>query len=172
LLGILTSKHYLENALVVLTADHGESLGEHDLYSHTNSVREELLHIPLLFIRYKGGTPQDSKPLENFVSQVDIAPTILHELEIPVPESWNGVPIQLGKTSEITFFQMLPYWGLYDHRDSSHLWKYWFDSRNGEEFVFDLLQDPHENANLAAATPKALKSWWRERLNSIYLNAH
>ncbi len=45
LLATLQRKGYLRNALVVITADHGESLGEHGLFSHTNSVREELLRI-------------------------------------------------------------------------------------------------------------------------------
>ena len=65
-----------ENSIVVITADHGESLGEHGVYfSHGENIYDELLHIPLI-IRDKGffrrGVIVDTP-----VSAVDIVPTIL-----------------------------------------------------------------------------------------------
>ena len=82
LLAQLKEKGYLQDALVVITADHGESLGEHGLYHHANSVREEVLRIPLVFIAY--GSPLRLPPqVRDFASQVDIAPTILKELGLP-----------------------------------------------------------------------------------------
>ncbi|HEY1314189.1 MAG TPA: sulfatase-like hydrolase/transferase, partial [Steroidobacteraceae bacterium] len=82
LLALLKTKGYLEDALVVITADHGESLGEHGLYHHANSVREEVLRVPLVMIGY-GRPLQLPATTRTFASQVDIAPTILRELHLP-----------------------------------------------------------------------------------------
>ncbi len=38
----------LDDTLVIVTADHGEGFGEHDLYLHDASVHEEHLHVPLM----------------------------------------------------------------------------------------------------------------------------
>lgn len=38
------------NTLVVITSDHGESFGNHDLFGHGNSLYLESLHVPLLMV--------------------------------------------------------------------------------------------------------------------------
>ena len=93
LLQTLESKHYLDDAIVVITADHGEALGEHQLYSHANGVFEEQLKIPLIFI---STVPSQTKikPIKKIVSQVDIAPSILYELGMNIPQNWTGTPVQ------------------------------------------------------------------------------
>ena len=40
----------LANTLVIVTADHGEQFGEHDLYCHASSLYEPEIHVPLLVI--------------------------------------------------------------------------------------------------------------------------
>jgi arylsulfatase A-like enzyme len=44
----LERRHLLENTIAIVTADHGESFGEHGLYGHGNSLYFETLHVPLL----------------------------------------------------------------------------------------------------------------------------
>lgn len=46
-----------KNLLVILTADHGESLGEHGLYDHRTSLYLEQVRIPL-FVRFPGKLPE------------------------------------------------------------------------------------------------------------------
>lgn len=48
LLDHLAERGELEETIIVLTADHGEHLGEHDLAGHCVSVSEELVHVPLI----------------------------------------------------------------------------------------------------------------------------
>jgi hypothetical protein len=71
LLGILP-----ENTLVILTADHGESMGEHNIYfSHGENIYDELLHVPLIIrdsTYFRGG-----KRIAETVSSLDIVPTVL-----------------------------------------------------------------------------------------------
>lgn len=162
LLTILEDKGYLKNALVVITADHGESLGEHDLYAHANSVREEALLIPLIFIPF--GYQSKFKPrTESAISQVDIAPTILADFGFSVPETWSGVSIQSALPSNYTYFQEGQAAGVIDRRDPQKLWKYWFDARTGNEYAFDLTHDSKEKYNLISEVPSHLKRDWRLR---------
>lgn len=168
LLEILKDKHYLDDALVIITADHGESLGEHNLFAHSNNVMEESLNIPLLIISY-GKNPKPVIQKSQFASQVDIAPTALHELEMPIPENWSGNPIQIAKNPDFTFFLMVPKAGLYDHRDSKNVWKYWQNIRNGDEFAYNLSVDPKESNNLIWKVPNKLKQDWRSQLSGIKL---
>jgi arylsulfatase A-like enzyme len=69
-----------DNTIVVLSADHGELLGEHNEYfCHGDNIYDELLHVPLIIkdSRYfKGG-----KKILTVVSSVDIVPTILKMID-------------------------------------------------------------------------------------------
>ena len=50
LLAELKRRGVLDNAVVVLAADHGEQFGEHELFSHGNSLYAQLLHVPLVIV--------------------------------------------------------------------------------------------------------------------------
>jgi len=165
LMTLLKDKGYLEDALVVITADHGESLGEHGLYHHANSVREEVLHIPLVMIAY-GRPLKIPLPARPFASQVDIAPTILRELDIPQPSSWVGLPLELNHNVAISFFTEHNYHGLIDHRDPAYEFKYTVDQYTGEERVFNLSVDPHEDHDLHGLVPAARLEDWRQRVDN------
>ncbi len=76
----------LPNTLFVLTADHGEAFGEHDTSAHGTSLYVEQARVPLLMAG--AGLPELS--VEEPVSLVDVAPTILSLLELPVPATMEG----------------------------------------------------------------------------------
>jgi arylsulfatase A-like enzyme len=82
LMGYLDSRHILDNALVIVTADHGEMFGEHGKWVHGNSQYEELLRVPLL-MRYTGViTP--GLVITTPVQSMDLMPTVLDYLGIPI----------------------------------------------------------------------------------------
>ncbi|MEP6573591.1 MAG: sulfatase [Gemmatimonadota bacterium] len=56
LLGEMDRRGLLTNTIVIITADHGEQFGEHDLYDHGNSLYLPLLQVPLIVIA-PGATP-------------------------------------------------------------------------------------------------------------------
>ena len=64
-----------DKTLVVITADHGESLGEHDEISHSYFVYESTMHVPLIFVA--PGVFEGGRRVSAPVRTVDIAPTIL-----------------------------------------------------------------------------------------------
>jgi glucan phosphoethanolaminetransferase (alkaline phosphatase superfamily) len=162
LLDVLAHKQYLTKTLVVVTADHGEALGEHGDYSHSHTVREESLKIPLMFVPF--GFRLQEMAERRGISQVDIAPTILTELGLPLPSSWSGVPLQQADARPFTFFQQKRQIGLIDRRSPDHLWKYWVDRSSGAEFAFDLVHDPHETSNATGGSASGLLREWRAAL--------
>lgn len=75
LLAALDRLEMRDSTLVVLTADHGESLGEHSYVGHGRHLYNNIVHIPLIF-RFPGriaGGEVEERP----VSLLDITPTIL-----------------------------------------------------------------------------------------------
>jgi len=160
----LRDKAYLRDALLVITADHGESLGEHDKFAHTNSVYEQVLHIPFLLIRFRDGEAQPGRMYPGIRSQTDIGPTILHELGMAVPATWSGVPLGEADKRGFIFFQMQPAFGVYDLRTPGKVWKYWSNARTSEEFAFDVSADPAESHNLIKQVPPALLQSWRAQI--------
>jgi arylsulfatase A-like enzyme len=164
LMTLLKDKGYLEDSLVVITADHGESLGEHGLYHHANSVREEVLHVPLIMLAY-GRPLKMPNPPRTFASQVDIAPTILRELDIPQPSSWVGRPLQFHQNIDVSFFTEHAYHGLIDHRDPSNQLKYTVDQDSGAKRVFNLSIDPHEERDLHDQLPAERLKDWQKRVD-------
>ena len=156
---MLRDKHYLNDGLIVITGDHGEMLGEHGQFGHANQVFEPVLKVPFLLARfgYSGG------PLlaRSSPSTVDVAPTILAELGIPVPSSWSGVPLQRPLKRSFLPFQQGKYFGLYDLRKSNHLYKYWLNLTSSEEVAIDLARDPGEIHNLILKAGDDIQKSWR-----------
>ena len=58
---------------VIVTADHGEAFGEHEMYKHAFELWEVLVRVPM-FVRVPGGKP---RTIEARRSHVDLTPTVL-----------------------------------------------------------------------------------------------
>ncbi len=71
---MMRNRGLLENTLVVLTADHGEELMDHDGFGHAISLYDELLHVPLVF--WFPGVIPAGVVREEMVMQTDIFPTL------------------------------------------------------------------------------------------------
>ncbi len=66
-----------EDALLILTADHGEAFAEHDTLSHGRSLNVEEMQVPLI-VRFPGGRHSGMEVAER-VSLLDVLPTVLAE---------------------------------------------------------------------------------------------
>jgi glucan phosphoethanolaminetransferase (alkaline phosphatase superfamily) len=160
ILETLERKGYLRNAVVAITSDHGEALGEHGRYNHTNSVREEVLRIPFVLVSY-GYRPARGIDGRALASQVDIAPTLLEELAMRPPRTWSGAPLQEAAAGGVVYFQQHSEVGFFDPRDPGEIWKYWINFRTGEEYAFNLRLDPGETANAIGELPPQRVREWR-----------
>ena len=83
----LEQRRLLSNTIVVVTADHGEEFGEHDILGHAYNVNTTLLHVPLVIVAPKG-VPV-GKRIDGPVSLRDLPATIL---DLSGVEDRNGIP--------------------------------------------------------------------------------
>jgi glucan phosphoethanolaminetransferase (alkaline phosphatase superfamily) len=165
ILSQLKEKGYLQNAVLLITGDHGESLGERGLYSHSHNVWEEALRVPFLLLTFGAADAEKLKtwPLS---SQVDMAPTLLRALGLPIPATWEGVPMQNPIQPRVVYFQQSQFVGLVDGRMPGTLYKHWKNLRTGQQFTFDLLIDPKEENDLALQVSPSLRQDWERLLAS------
>jgi choline-sulfatase len=82
LLDGLAARGMVDDTLLILTADHGETWSEHDeAFDHGETVYDEAIHTPLL-LRFPGGWAGGARVSEP-VSNVDVFPTLLELLDLP-----------------------------------------------------------------------------------------
>jgi arylsulfatase A-like enzyme len=84
--------------VVILTADHGQLLGEHNAVGHGFTVWEEILHVPLIV---RDSRRPDHKRIETRVGLVDLFPTLVELAGLEVAEKSSGrsiVPALDGET--------------------------------------------------------------------------
>ena len=155
----LNAKGYLENSVVFITGDHGEGLGEHGHFGHDDYLYQEHLNIPLLIfdpsdVVYKNLT---------LATQLDIAPTIIERLGLPVPDVWEGTSLLQGERgccsyheTRETKLRALVY------KTERHIYKFirWPMDDDGlvKEELFELTADPGESRNLIGRTAPGLKA--------------
>jgi arylsulfatase A-like enzyme/Flp pilus assembly protein TadD len=154
--------------VVVLTADHGESLGEHGEATHGIFAYEATLRVPLLFYS-PGARP---RVVDAPARHVDVLPTILDALALPLPAGLPGrslVDAAAGAAAgdAPTYFEAL----------SGQLNRGWAPLHgvleNRKKLVelplpelYDLASDPAEVRNLAASSPEPLERL-RGRLRAL-----
>ena len=81
-------------ALVIVTADHGEALGDHGEETHGLFAYEATLHVPLI-VWMPGAVAPGA--VEAAARHVDIAPTILQAAGIQKPAAWTGSSLLLPR---------------------------------------------------------------------------
>jgi arylsulfatase A-like enzyme/Tfp pilus assembly protein PilF len=92
------------NTFVIVTADHGEGMGEHGEVTHGLFAYEETLKIPLILYEKDRVKPHVEK---SYVRHIDIAPTILTRLGIKKPDELRGESLLDLKTPRDTYFESL-----------------------------------------------------------------
>jgi arylsulfatase A-like enzyme len=90
---MLETEGLLDNTILVVTADHGEAFLEHDLWGHDRSVHWEEVNVPLIF-RIPGEDGPVKGTFDEAVSLVDVYPTILDLVGLPLPESLDGTSLK------------------------------------------------------------------------------
>jgi len=133
-------------ALVVMLADHGEGFGQHPgSLSHGAKIWQEAIHVPMVM---KG--PQlagISGEVGLNTSHIDVAPTLLGLLGVPVPCTMRGRDLTRNSEPRISCMGGRPpgaQMGAVDGR-----WKY-IRNDSGAEMLFDLVADPDERVDRAA----------------------
>jgi arylsulfatase A-like enzyme len=82
LLAVLRRDHWLDDSLILIFADHGESLGEQNRFGHHVSLDASIIDIPLV-MHYPGVS---ATTLPDVVGIADVTPTVLDFADLPVQE--------------------------------------------------------------------------------------
>jgi arylsulfatase A-like enzyme len=102
LLGLLAAAGILQDCVIAVVADHGESLGEHGYFFGHWGVLRETARVPMLLVHPDGR--HRGRRVEQLVRTVDLMPTLLTWLGIQPPGDLDGVdlgPIATGAPSNL-----------------------------------------------------------------------
>jgi arylsulfatase len=174
MLAVLRKRGWLENTLILFTADHGDMLGDHHLWRKTYAY-EPSARIPLL-IRWPDAlcSAQRGQVIAQPVELRDVLPTFLDAAGVEFdPGDFDGRSMlelarghahgwrQYIDLEHATCYAPENNWtGLTDGR-----WKYVYYAPDGRQQLFDLERDPHETRDLAPVPEyrETLKTW-RQRM--------
>ncbi len=159
----------LRNTIVVITSEHGELLGEADLLGHSTILLEPETHIPL--IMHIPGIQRAQ--FSDLVQTIDIYPTVLDLLGIPLPHTAPGTSLKNLVT------------GAPNYKKNAYVISQWTSNENNrsiltdrwhlieaqptkqsvlESKLYNIIQDPKEQDNVAKLYPDVVDSL-RKTLN-------
>ena len=147
----------LENTIIVFSADHGEMLGDHNLWEKSIPYQPSV-GVPLVIA---GPEIRHSKKCELPATNMDLAATCLDYAGVSIPEDMDSRSMRPLLEGKMKHFREFVRSGLYK-------WRMVFDGRyklikdyvpKGEEkdtelILFDLENDPNEDENVAAQHPE------------------
>jgi len=175
-----------ENSMVIVSADHGETLGEHGQHGHVFGLWQQVVRIPLIM------RLPDIEParISGRVQHIDVVPTVIQEFDLArvVSPDLEGQPLPLRRSTDLRFwirrgleprdaFSESWYKG---HRVASILTeerKFILDQAHdgtpARTWLFDIDQDPQELVNFAKQEPEVaealeirLREWMSEDFQS------
>jgi arylsulfatase A-like enzyme len=177
-LGWFEERKILDETMVIITADHGENIGDHKMMAHKYCLYDTLLHVPLL-IQFPTGSVKPDR-LTHQVQTLDIFPTIMSMLGEASSETYRslqGYDITSSERHEFTIAeQSLPdlttFYKRYPGVDVSRYdrslkmirtdrYKYIWAS-DGNHELFDLQVDPDEEQNIIKDQQKIAKDLDRQ----------
>jgi arylsulfatase A-like enzyme len=162
----LRARGLLSDTLVIVTADHGEMLGEKGMGAHFQpTLHREALRIPLILWFPARLAAAD---LPHRVSQLDILPTALRlaGLAAAVPPGGQGIDLFATPPGREVVAE---FWDEAQHGFSrafyTENWKL-IDYASGKRELYDVGRDPAERNDLSAACPERLAAL-RSRLDGF-----
>ncbi|MDA0790901.1 MAG: sulfatase [Proteobacteria bacterium] len=172
LLNQLADLGVLEDTAIMISSDHGETLGELNVYGDHQTADQLTTRIPML-LKWPGAPALDGRQFEAMHYQIDVSATILELLGVRVPSTWDGVSFadSLNSGQDLGRSELIVSQGAWTCQrgvrwnqnllintlhDGYHLYD--------DIMLFDLNADPHETNNLAASCPELVAAGM-ERLN-------
>jgi hypothetical protein len=143
----LNDDEFRERTVLIVSADHGESFGEHGSASHGTTLYDEALRVPLLV--HAPGV--ESRTIDDLVSLIDLGPTILDLFGVNTPGHFMGQslkPFLFGETPILTRPIIAEARSLLAYVDPTRL-KVILDTDTARTELYDLRKDPLELDNIA-----------------------
>lgn len=174
----LKRRALFDDTFIVITSDHGENFGEHQLANHVFCLYDTLLHVPLI-MRYPEHTPE-RKRIPSIVSHTDIFSTLFSILNTESHSRTSGVnlaPFQERIHHESVYAEYGPPVAdiealkrLSPNVDPSICARYnknlkcvrshglkYIVASDGKEELYDLKKDPAEKTNVTYKFPEKLQ---------------
>lgn len=181
LMGSLKELGLYDDSLIIVTADHGENLGDRELLDHGVALYHDEVNVPLI-VKY----PDENagRTVDDLVSQIDLAPTILEAAGIPRPTAFAGQSLTQPVDSDRYLyseafppdspnnlaerFQRRTERAIYHHQQK------FIESTKGDRELYDLDTDAEERRNLylyavkqASALKTILDGWVARQPKSV-----
>ena len=166
LLRSLASWGRYDNTWIIVTADHGQLLGEHGKHGHGKYLYQEELHVPL-FMKYPRSEVAPTQS-DVCVQLTDILPSICHRLELSTPQGIQGSLLHqvehpiIAETYPLEFTTEDGHWRAIFQDDYKFLW-----NSEHRHMLFDLAADPKESNNLVRQQPQRAKRMIAELNNYV-----
>lgn len=150
----------LDDTAIVISADHGEAMGEQGVYGDHVCAGEAVHNVPMI-IRWPGAAKEMS--YDGLLYNVDFHPTLCDLLGIPVPEGWDGESFAGAVRGKDWAGRPYLVWdhALYSCQRAVRTpeWLYIRTYHPGlfpfeDQILFDMENDPHQMSNLAAECPE------------------
>lgn len=141
MIALLKKKGQYDNTVIIYTSDHGDYMGYHHLMLKGGYMYEPLMKVPLI-IKDTNGENQGYRS-EQLVSNVDIASTLLHLMDVDIPLSMKDYNLMKDKRAYV--FGECGYKQDYMLRDERY--KLLLCKDHSKSQFFDLKHDPLEMDN-------------------------
>jgi len=162
-----------DETIVVLNGDHGETLYDHECWFDHHSIHDVVLNVPLM-IRYPGRMPAGRR-VSGYNQHKDLVPTILELADLNADIPFDGRSLMKLVRGESDSFDSEFYitectW-MRKHGWRTPQWKLIEALEPDFHFkppveLYNLVEDPDENVNLADAEPQVVKLL-QERMNAF-----
>ena len=163
----LKERNLWDQTLICVTADHGEALGEHGINFNHYSLYNESIMVPLIVKQVS--TKNKSMVLERAVSTLDIAPTMLSECNIGVPDQFEGKQIEFTTTPEDDWSDRYLFSEQAHHHGVAIIqndWKYYDNRLKNTKLLLDMENNPTEDINMIDEQT-SLRESFLEQLSSF-----
>ena len=157
---ILKEKDVFDDTAIIITSDHGESMGELGIYSEHATADEAICHTPMI-IRWPGC--KRGWVDREFHANIDLLPTIAQLLQLPAYEDWDGASFARTLLNGTAYgrphiiltqcahvYQRAVRFDQYLYIRTYHCGYHLFD----EEMLFDIENDPYETRDLKYDHPE------------------
>jgi arylsulfatase A-like enzyme len=179
LLALLDDLGVGQDTAVMISADHGETLGELNIYCDHQTADEHTTHVPLV-LKWPG---LDTGRYAARHYQIDVTATLLELLGQAVPDSWDGQSFaaSLRARQDIGRDHLVLSQGAWTCQRSVRFddWILISTLHDGyhlfdDVMLFDLASDPFEQHNVAAERPdvagrglQLLSQWWSQMIPQV-----
>jgi arylsulfatase A-like enzyme len=165
MIGQLKALHVYDETVIVFTADHGEEFQEHGGWWHGTTLYDEELHVPLIVKLSKNaraGTRSNA-----LAGSIDVMPTLLAAAGLTCPRACQGRDLFGPAPAPAAVFAEEDHEGNVLRSIRSDQWKLILANPGNprglqQAELYDVVNDPRERSNLAAAQPERVQAMTRD----------